>query len=163
LKDLNYDQELREDQETLEGNALQKARFVYNEFGENCFADDSGLEIHALKGEPGVHSAHYAGAQRSFEDNMNLVLQKMNGVQNRSAQFRTVIALILQGKEILLEGKCEGIITDTKIGSRGFGYDPIFLPNGYNQTFAEMNLELKNKISHRAMAVNKLISSLGKL
>ncbi len=160
LIDMNYLEELEETQETLEGNALQKARFVAKKFKTNCFADDTGLEIESLNGEPGVYSARYAGIQKSFDDNMNLVLQKLDNQENRAAQFRTVIALIIKGKEYLFEGTCKGQITMEKFGIEGFGYDPIFKPYGYENTFAQMDLETKNAISHRGKAVSKLIDFL---
>lgn len=160
LLDLNYTQELDETQNTLEGNAFQKARFVAKKFNTNCFADDTGLEVEALNGEPGVYSARYAGEEKSFEQNMQLVLDKLEGVENRKAQFRTVIALIIEGKEYQFEGICEGIITTKRKGEKGFGYDPIFQPIGSKETFAEMSLDEKNKISHRGIAVSKLIDFL---
>ena len=160
LLDLNYLEELEETQATLEGNALQKAKFVYHNFGENCFADDTGLEVEALNGAPGVYSARYAGEEKSFEKNMNKLLAEMKGEENRIAQFRTVIACIIDDKEHLFEGICKGEITNQKKGKKGFGYDPIFQPSGYSETFAEMPLELKTKIGHRGKAVNQLINFL---
>lgn len=157
---LNYTDELEETQETLDGNALQKARFVSEKFKCNCFADDTGLEIKSLNNEPGVYSARYAGEAKDFDANMNKVLEKLDGKKDRSARFRTVIALILNGKEYYFEGVCEGEITRTKIGDKGFGYDPIFKPKGYEKTFAEMTLEQKSQISHRGLAVNKLVDFL---
>lgn len=160
LKELGQREELEETQNTLAGNAWQKARFVFQKFDKNCFADDTGLEVEALNNEPGVFSARYAGAEKSFEANMDKVLQKLKGSSNRKARFRTVIALILGGKEYEFEGICEGEIIEEKKGIEGFGYDPIFQPKGYNQTFAEMDLDEKNKISHRGIAVKKLIDFL---
>lgn len=160
LLDLNYTDELEETQETLDGNALQKARFVSEKFKCNCFADDTGLEIKSLNNEPGVYSARYAGEAKDFDANMNKVLEKLDGKKDRSARFRTVIALILNGKEYCFEGVCEGEITRTKVGDKGFGYDPIFKPIGYEKTFAEMTLEQKSQISHRGLAVNKLVDFL---
>lgn len=160
LLDLNYTDELEETQETLDGNALQKARFVSEKFKCNCFADDTGLEIKSLNNEPGVYSARYAGEAKDFDANMNKVLEKLDGKKDRSARFRTVIALILNGKEYYFEGVCEGEITRTKVGDKGFGYDPIFKPKGYEKTFAEMTLEQKSQISHRGLAVNKLVDFL---
>ncbi len=160
LLDLNYLEELEETQITLEGNALQKARFIYQKFGKNCFADDTGLEIEALNGEPGVYSARYAGESKSFENNMNKVLKKLEGLENRKAQFRTSIALIKEGKEYLFNGICKGEITLEKIGEQGFGYDPIFRPDNYSITFAQMELSEKAKISHRGLAINDLIRFL---
>ena len=161
LLDLKHVEELEETQETLEGNALQKARFVYQKFGKACFADDTGLEVVALNGEPGVYSARYGGPEKSFEKNMNLVLSKLAGLNNRNAQFRTVIAFIDEkGTEHLFEGICEGEILQDKIGDQGFGYDPIFKPDGFQETFAQLTMETKNKISHRGIAVSKLIEFL---
>jgi XTP/dITP diphosphohydrolase len=161
LLDLNYLEELEETQETLEGNALQKARFVYQKFGKACFADDTGLEIESLNGEPGVYSARYGGPEKSFEKNMDLVLSKLAGKENRNAQFRTVVALIDEnGEEHLFEGVCKGEILKKKIGEEGFGYDPIFRPEGYQETFAQLSMETKNKISHRGLAVGRLIKFL---
>ncbi|MFT6166292.1 MAG: XTP/dITP diphosphohydrolase [Vicingaceae bacterium] len=161
LLDLYYLEELEETQETLEGNALQKARFVFNKFGKACFADDTGLEIEALNGEPGIYSARYGGTEKSFEKNMDLVLSKLEGQTNRKAQFRTAIALLdKNGKEHLFEGVCKGEILKGKIGEGGFGYDPIFRPEGYQETFAQLSMETKNKISHRGIAVSNLIKFL---
>ena len=161
LLDLNYLEELKETQETLEGNALQKARFVFSKFGKACFADDTGLEIEALNGEPGIYSARYGGPEKSFEKNMDLVLYKLEGQTNRKAQFRTAIALLdKNGKEHLFEGICKGEILKGKIGEGGFGYDPIFRPEGYQETFAQLSMETKNKISHRGIAVSNLIKFL---
>ena len=159
LLDLNYLEELEETQETLEGNALQKARFVFNKFSKACFADDTGLEIEALNGEPGVYSARYGRPEKSFEKNM--VLEKLETESNRKAQFRTAIAFIdKNGKEHLFEGVCKGKILKDKRGEQGFGYDPIFQPEGYQETFAELSLVVKNEISHRGIAVSKLIQFL---
>lgn len=160
LLDINYLDELEETQETLEGNALQKARFVSQKFNCNCFADDTGLEIKSLNNEPGVYSARYAGQDRSFEANMNKVLMKLNGKTDRTAHFRTVIALIISGQEYIFEGICPGKITKEKSGNEGFGYDPIFKPKGYERTFAEMTLEEKNIISHRGLAIDKVVKFL---
>jgi XTP/dITP diphosphohydrolase len=155
-----FPNELLETGETLEANALQKARQVYAVTQTTCFADDTGLEVEALDGEPGVYSARYAGEQKNSEDNMNLLLEKLSGKVNRKAQFRTVIALIYEGKEYLFEGICKGEIIASNRGTLGFGYDPIFVPDGYDTTFAEMELAEKNKISHRGLAVEKLVSFL---
>ncbi len=145
---------------TLEENAAIKARFLFAETGMNCFADDTGLEISALNGAPGVYSARYAGEGCSFEDNVNKVLLNLKGETDRSACFRTVICLILQGKEYFFEGEIKGQILACRLGNQGFGYDPIFKPNGYDLTFAEMPLELKNTISHRGLAVQQLVGFL---
>jgi len=162
LKSLNdiacYD-DIPETGSTFEENAGQKSRYIFDRYHCDCFADDSGLEIDALNGEPGVYSAHYSGS-RDFEQNMQLVLNRMEGQKNRTARFRTVISLILNGKEHLFEGSIEGKITLQRSGSKGFGYDPIFQPDGYEISFAEMDPAEKNRISHRAIAVEKLISFL---
>lgn len=160
LSNVGITEDIPEDYYTLEENALQKARFVYRKFGKNCFADDTGLEIDALKGEPGVLSARYAGKEKSSENNMRKVLDAMCNISNRKAQFKTVIALILNGKEFLFEGVVKGEILYEKHGSAGFGYDPIFKPTGFDQSFAQMNIEQKNRISHRAKAAFKLVSFL---
>lgn len=162
LKDINCNEQLPETNPTLQENALQKAKYVFENYGFNCFADDTGLEIDALGGEPGVYSARYAGEDCIADDNMQKVLDKLEGEQERSAKFRTVIALIINGKEILFEGECKGSMTKTKSGAEGFGYDPIFTPKGYKQTFAEMNKDEKGSISHRGKAVEKLVSFLSK-
>ncbi len=153
LSDIGFSEEIPEEKDTLEGNAAQKAMHIYNRFGLNCFADDTGLEIEALHGEPGVYSARYAGPSCSFEENMNLVLQRMKGINNRKARFRTVIALVENGNMVAFKGEIQGIITSEKRGERGFGYDPIFIPDGFDTTFAQMTLEEKNTISHRAIAI----------
>ncbi len=156
LKDINCNTDIPETADTLEGNALLKAQYIYNNFGINCFADDTGLEVEALNNEPGVYSARYAGENKNPEANMFKVLDNLREKENRKARFRTVIALILNGKEYLFEGIINGKITNSKQGSAGFGYDPIFMPEGYNETFAELGNNIKNKISHRALAINKL-------
>lgn len=158
----NLTEELPETGDTLTDNALQKARYIYNRFNVSCFADDTGLEIEALNGQPGVYSARFAGDAKDPEANMQKVLTMMNGVSNRKACFKTVIALILDGKEYLFEGQIDGVILESRAGDEGFGYDPIFLPNGYAQSFAQMPLSLKNQISHRALAVKKMVDFLSK-
>ena len=158
--DCGITEEIPEEQPTLEGNALQKARYIYDRTGKNCFADDTGLEVEALNGEPGVYSARYAGESKDFDDNMNLVLQNLQGRPNRKARFRTAIALILDKKEYLFEGIVDGTIRETKSGTEGFGYDPIFQPDGYGITFAEMDMATKNTISHRGRAIRKLAEFL---
>jgi len=158
LSDIGCIEDIPETGSTLNENALQKARYVKEKFGYDCFADDTGLEIEALNNAPGVYSARYAGPQRNATDNMRRVMEELAGETNRKAQFRTVIALISEEEEFLFEGKVPGHITETQSGSEGFGYDPIFCPDGYNETFAEMGTEAKNKISHRALAVQKLIA-----
>lgn len=163
ISELQCFEEIPETGETLEENALQKARYIYNKYNCNCFADDTGLEIDALEGRPGVYSARYAGEGCSFEDNMRKVLAEMQGVANRSARFRAVIALIIDGKEYLFEGKVEGEIIENEKGGAGFGYDPIFRPIGFEETFAEMDAAQKNEISHRGLAVEKLMAFLNQL
>jgi XTP/dITP diphosphohydrolase len=160
LKDIGCAEELPEDQDTLEGNASQKAWHLYEKYGYNCFADDTGLEIEALNGEPGVFSARYAGPARSAEDNMDKVLSLMDKINNRKARFRTVISLVLEGVETRFEGVVEGQILESKRGEGGFGYDPIFKPDESLLSFAEMPLPEKNKISHRARAIFKLVEFL---
>ncbi len=160
LKDLNFNEDIPEDHNSLEENSASKALFVYNKYKIDCFADDTGLEIEALNGDPGVHSARYAGDQCNFEDNINKVLQKMHGIINREARFRTVISLVENGRIVNFEGSIRGKILNEKKGAKGFGYDPIFQPDGYEQTFAEMTMQEKNKISHRGRAIEKLINYL---
>ena len=162
LSDAGFDIEIPETGSTLEENAVQKARFIREKTGMNCFADDTGLEIEALGGRPGVYSARYAGAQCSFDDNINKVLEEMKGIADRRAKFRCVVCLILDGKEHLFEGIVKGTILEERKGSGGFGYDPVFLPEGYPQTFAEMPYHLKNGISHRGRAVTKMMRFLEK-
>ena len=157
LSEIGCYDDIPEEQPTLEGNALQKARYVYERFHKNCFSDDTGLEIEALDGRPGVYSARYAGVGCSFEDNINKVLSEMQPHTNRKARFRTVIALILDGKEYLFEGQVDGHILREWQGTNGFGYDPIFQPTESTVSFAEMDLEEKNKISHRGRAVEELV------
>lgn len=163
LLDLNYLNELEETQDTLQGNALQKVQFVHSKFKTNAFADDTGLEVEALNGDPGVYSARYAGESKSFDNNMDKLLKNLEGEKNRRAQFRTAVALILNNEEYLFEGVCKGVITHEKSGDKGFGYDPIFIPDGFDRTFAQMTLEEKAKISHRGLAVAKLIEFLKKV
>lgn len=161
LKDINCDADIPETADTLEGNALLKAEYVYKNYGLDCFADDTGLEVEALNGAPGVYSARYAGGEgHNAEANMQKLLHNMEGKDNRKAQFRTAVSLILNGKEYLFEGVIKGQIIKEKHGTSGFGYDPIFMPDGYNKTFAELGNEIKNQISHRAIAVNKLCEFL---
>ena len=152
--------DIPEDHETLQENALQKARYVKDHYGYDCFADDTGLEIEALNFEPGVYSARYAGLDKDATANMKKVLAKMEGITNRKAHFRTVIALILDGKEYFFEGRVDGEILTEKHGEAGFGYDPIFRPSGYQESFAEMPMDEKNKISHRGIATQKLCEFL---
>ncbi len=163
LADLNYLQEIPETGSTLQQNALIKAQTIFQAFGKPCFADDTGLEVDALNGQPGVYSARYAGPEASFADNCNLLLKNLNGIQNRNAAFKTVFCYINEnGIPTYLEGEVKGTITNNYAGNAGFGYDPIFLPAGYNQTFAEMSLDEKNSISHRGKAVRLLAEYLTK-
>ena len=162
MKDINCHADIPETADTLEGNALLKARYIFENYQLECFADDTGLEVEALNGAPGVYSARYAGDAHNSEANMKKLLQDMEGIENRKAQFRTVFALIINGKEHLFEGIVKGEITKHRHGTSGFGYDPVFIPEGYTQTYAEMGNELKNKISHRALATNKLCNFLSK-
>ena len=163
LAEIGCQEDIPEDHDTLEENALQKARYIKEHYGYDCFADDTGLEIEALDKRPGVYSARYAGLGHDSEANMKKLLQEMNGKENRNARFRTVIALILDGKEYLFEGVVNGQITNEKRGTSGFGYDPIFKPYSFEQTFAEMGNDIKNTISHRAEAVKKLSAFLSTL
>jgi XTP/dITP diphosphohydrolase len=156
LFDLGIISDIPEDHDTLEQNALQKARFIFGLTDMNVIADDTGLEIDALNGRPGVFSARYAGEGCSFTDNVKKVLGEMDGISNRKAAFRTVVALILNGKEYLFEGNVHGSIIHEHRGNEGFGYDPVFIPEGYDKTFAEMTADLKNKLSHRAVAFKKV-------
>lgn len=158
LEDIGCHEEIPETSNTIEGNAILKANYVTQKYGYDCFADDTGLEVEALNGEPGVYSARYAGEQRNSEDNLNKLLDVLTGETNRNAQFKTVIALNTNGKQHLFTGIAPGKISLEKSGAEGFGYDPIFQPEGYQETFAEMASDLKNKISHRAIATQQLIS-----
>lgn len=160
LNDIGCNDDIPENQDTLEGNASEKSFYIYNKYGLNCFADDTGLEIHALNGEPGVYSARYAGVERNPDNNMNLVLEKLAIIKNRKARFRTVISLLIDGHETQFEGIVEGLILKEKRGKTGFGYDPIFQPDESNLSFAEMPMDEKNKISHRGRAVQKLVEYL---
>jgi XTP/dITP diphosphohydrolase len=163
LKDLKITEEIPETGDTLKKNALQKAKYVYDKKGLDCFSDDTGLEIAALDFRPGVYSAMYAGADCNAENNMRKVLEELGETLNRTAQFKTVIALILQGKEYFFEGVIKGEILKNKTGKDGFGYDPIFRPLGYKESFAEMSIAQKNEISHRGLAVKKLVKFLASL
>ncbi len=160
LTDIGCYEEIPEEEPTLEGNAHQKAFYVFDRYGYPCFADDTGLEIEALNRKPGVYSARYAGKEKDANANMDKVLSKLSKINNRKARFRTVISLVINGMETQFEGIVEGEILTEKKGNSGFGYDPIFRPLGFNQTFAEMSLTDKNKISHRGRAVEKLVSYL---
>ncbi|MFO8066353.1 MAG: non-canonical purine NTP diphosphatase [Bacteroidales bacterium] len=160
LLDLGFNGEIPEPFETLEENANAKSRFGFENYGIDCFADDTGLEVEALNGKPGVYSARYAGEGKSDKENVKKLLNDLEGVSNRKARFRTVISLIENGKETLFEGIVKGEIIKEQRGDKGFGYDPVFVPEGYKKTFAEMGLKEKNQISHRANAVKKLCNYL---
>lgn len=160
LEQIGCSEDIPETAETIEGNALQKAHYVKENYGYDCFADDTGLEVEALNGAPGVYSARYAGEEKDNQANMNKLLKELEQHENRSARFKTVIALILGDKEYTFPGICEGEILSEKRGDQGFGYDPVFKPTGYSTTFAEMSLEEKSKISHRGRATRKLIEFL---
>ncbi len=163
LIDIGCSEDIPETSNSIEGNALQKARYVFDHFGIDCFAEDTGLEVDSLNGEPGIFSARYAGEAKNAEANMDLLLKKMEAVENRRAQFRTVIALILEGKEYTFEGVAIGDIRRSRSGSGGFGYDPIFQPDGFHHTFAELSASEKNAVSHRGQAIQKLIRFLKNL
>ncbi len=160
LAQIGSTEEIPESQDTLEGNAEQKARYIFEKFEINCFADDTGLEVYSLNNAPGVYSARYAGSQRNAEDNINLLLKNLKGKTDRKARFRTVIALVLDDVYYFFEGAVEGRIIEEPRGAQGFGYDPIFVPDGYDKTFAEMTAEEKNKISHRGRAIAALVAYL---
>jgi XTP/dITP diphosphohydrolase len=163
LKEAGIVGDIPEPHDTLQDNAAEKARTVYALTHNNCFSDDTGLEVYALNNEPGVHSARYAGEGRSFEKNIDKLLQKMENIQDRSARFRAVICLILDGKEHYFEGICQGKILKERRGIEGFGYDPVFIPDGSDKTFAEMSMEEKNAFSHRGKAVAALVAYLKQL
>jgi XTP/dITP diphosphohydrolase len=164
LADIGCNEELEETQPTLEGNSHQKANYVFENYGVPCFADDSGLEVDALGGAPGVYSARYAGPQRNDNDNINLLLNSLAGNLNRRARFRTVVTLVgFSHRPMFFEGVVNGTITESKVGTGGFGYDPVFIPMGSKKTFAEMELAEKNTISHRALAIEKLVHFLRSL
>lgn len=160
LEEIGCHEEIPETADTIEGNAILKANYVTEKFGYDCFADDTGLEVTALNGAPGVYSARYAGEQKNADDNMDKLLDALKNEENRSAQFKTVIALNLNGEQHLFTGLAKGKIILEKTGKNGFGYDPIFQPENYNETFAELSSEIKNKISHRALATEQLIDFL---
>ncbi len=163
LTDIGCHEDIPETQDTIEGNAIEKAEYLKKQYGYDCFADDTGLEVEVLNGEPGVYSARYAGEQRNAEDNMEKLLNNLKQFQNRKAQFKTVIALHLNGKIHTFTGICKGLITSEKCGEGGFGYDPIFKAEGYEHTFAEISLEEKNKIGHRGKAVRQLVEFLSRV
>ncbi|WP_269236950.1 non-canonical purine NTP diphosphatase [Flavobacterium flavigenum] len=160
LEEIGCHEEIPETADTIEGNAVLKANYITQKYGYDCFADDTGLEVHALNGEPGVYSARYAGEQKDSNDNMNKLLEALKDKSDRSAQFKTVIALNLNGSQHLFTGIAKGNITLDKTGNNGFGYDPVFQPENYTETFAELASEIKNKISHRAKATQQLIDFL---
>ncbi|MFZ2283918.1 MAG: non-canonical purine NTP diphosphatase [Lutibacter sp.] len=160
LAEINCFEDIPETAGTLEGNAILKANFITDKYGLDCFADDTGLEVEALNNEPGVYSARYAGEDNNAEANMNKLLNNLKNNPNRRAQFKTAIALNIQGKQFIFEGVCKGTILTEKRGDSGFGYDPIFMPNGFSRSFAEMNLAEKGNISHRGKAVEKLVTYL---
>ncbi len=160
LNDIDLKEDIPETAPTIEGNAIQKTEYIINNFGIDCFADDTGLEIEALNGEPGVYSARYAGEAKDSDDNMNLVLEKLKNTSNRNARFKTVISLSINKEMHLFEGIVEGRIRASKVGTLGFGYDPIFEPENCGRTFAEMSMEEKNSMSHRGRAFEKMISYL---
>lgn len=163
LNDIDCHDDIPETADTLEGNALLKARYIKEHYGLDCFADDTGLEVEALDNAPGVYSARYAGPGHDAQANMRKLLRELEGIENRRARFRTVIALLLNDKEYVFDGVINGIITPDKRGDSGFGYDPVFLPDNYTETFAELGDDIKNKISHRALAVHKLAEFLSTL
>ena len=160
LSDIGLNQEIPENEKTIKKNAMFKAKFVNTQTGKNVFADDTGLEIDSLNGEPGVYSARYSGVDRNPDKNIELVLRKLKNNANRNSRFKTIISLIIDGKSVNFEGVVEGKITEEKRGSNGFGYDPIFQPDGYASTFGDMSLKEKNKISHRSIAINKMVQYL---
>ncbi|MBT30838.1 MAG: non-canonical purine NTP pyrophosphatase [Thalassobius sp.] len=160
LKEIGCEEDIPETQPTIEGNSEQKAQYVKDHYQIDCFADDTGLEVATLNNEPGVYSARYAGPQRNSEDNVALLLKNLEGKTDRSAQFKTVITLIYKGETTAFEGIVKGVITEKTTGTNGFGYDPVFKPEGYDRTFAELSSEEKNKISHRGLAVAKLVAYL---
>lgn len=162
LADINCFEDIPETSETLVGNAILKANFVTEKYGLDCFADDTGLEVEALNNEPGVYSARYAGEDNNSEANIAKLLLNLKNIPNRKAQFKTAIALNIQGKQYIFEGLCKGAILAEKQGERGFGYDPVFMPEGYNKSFAEMSLNEKGSLSHRGKAVEKLVTFLSK-
>jgi len=162
LNEIKCYEDIEETEETLEGNAKIKSDHVKLHYGYDCFADDTGLEVEALNGEPGVYSARYAGENATFDDNVQKMLKAMSGFKNRKARFRTVISLILNGEQLFFEGICDGHIEASCSGEKGFGYDPIFKPLGFDKTFAEMDMETKGRISHRGLAVQKLVAYLTK-
>ena len=163
LKEINFFEEIPENEDTIEGNATFKAKYIHSKFNINVFADDTGLEVQALGGKPGVHSARFAGNECNSEKNITKLLKELKNIKNRKARFKTIIALVLNEKFYQFEGIINGEILLSKKGNNGFGYDPIFKPYGYKKSFAELSINVKNKISHRALAVNKLIDFIRKV
>ncbi len=163
LKELGFEEDIPETGTTLAENASQKSYYIYERYGLDCFADDTGLEVDALDGAPGVYSARYAGEHASYEENVTKLLQELKSKTNRTARFKTVVSLILNGEEFQFEGRVEGRILTQRSGSSGFGYDPVFQPEGYSESFAEMPSDLKNRISHRGRAMQKLFVFLKNL
>lgn len=163
LEDIGCKDDIPETQHTIKENSIQKVNYINSKYNLDCFADDTGLEISALNGDPGVFSARYAGSERNSKKNIEKVLKNLNNIKNRNARFKTVIALSYKGEILTFEGVCEGVISNEIQGDGGFGYDPIFKPNGINKTFAELSFDEKNKISHRAIAIKKLIDYFNKL
>ena len=163
LKDIDCEDDITESGKTIRENAKIKSRYIYEKFGMNCFADDTGLEVDAIGGRPGVYSARFAGPSSRSEDNINKLLIELKGIENRKANFRTVISLMIDGKDEAFEGIVNGVITNEEMGSNGFGYDSVFKPDGFDKTFAEMTAQEKNEISHRGIAVNKLTSFIREL
>ena len=163
LIELNFFEEIPENEDTIEGNATFKANYINSKFNVNVFADDTGLEVQALDGKPGVHSARYAGNECNSEKNITKLLKELKNIKNRKARFKTIIALVLNKKSYQFEGIINGEILLSKKGKNGFGYDPIFKPDGYQKSFAELSIDVKNKISHRALAINKLIDFIKKV
>jgi len=157
LKDIGFEEDIPETGATLAENASQKSHFIYERYGLDCFSDDTGLEVDALNGAPGVYSARYAGENATYEENVTKLLLELDGEKNRIARFKTVVSLILDGEEFQFEGRVDGQILEQRSGSSGFGYDPVFLPDGYSESFAEMSSKLKNRISHRGKAIQKLV------
>ncbi len=163
LRDINFYEDIPENEPTLEGNASSKSHYIFHRYHVDCFADDTGLEVEALNGAPGVYSARYAGEPKNMKRNIKKLLNEMKKKNNRKARFRTVISLIINGEEKLFEGIVNGKLLSEEKGSQGFGYDPLFVPDGYLQTFAQMPLNKKNKISHRAKALDKLVEYLAQI
>lgn len=163
LKDIGCEDDIPETQHTIKGNSIQKVKYINSKYNLDCFADDTGLEISALNGDPGVLSARYAGSEKNSKKNIEKVLKNLNNIKNRNARFKTVIALSYKGEILTFEGVCEGVISNEIQGDGGFGYDPIFKPKGINKTFAELSFDEKNKISHRAIAIKKLIDYFNQL